>query len=234
MEKSLGRAERADFFYIIFIFDMATVLTMLNAEDGLMKKAAHYASLLVSAVFSPVVLPLFTFSAILLSESAAGLSPERKWLIWCVCMLSTTFVVSGYVVYLKVKGLVGNLDLDVREERKKPFVVGLASHIVGFALVYALNAPPLITWLMFCYITNTLLVQIITQRWKVSIHATGIGGACVAWAFQFGSVVAPLFALVPIVGVSRVVLHKHTVGQVIVGSLIGLCLTALQLRYFLR
>ena len=212
---------------------MDTVLTTSNAEDGAMKKAAYYASLFVSAVFSPVVLPVFTFSAIVLSEPAAGLSPAKKWLIWCVCMLSTTFVVSGYVVYLKVKGLVGNLDLDVREERKKPFLVGLASHIVGFALVYALDAPPLITWLMFCYVTNTLLIQIITRWWKVSVHAAGIGGACVAWAFLFGSVVAPLFALAPIVGISRVVLRKHTVAQVIVGMLIGLCLTAAQLRYFL-
>ncbi len=149
-------------------------------------------------------------------------------------MLSTTLIISGYVVFLKASGRVGSLDLDLREERTKPFIVGVASNVVGFILVYLLGAPPLVTWLMFCYVTNTLLVQAITRRWKVSIHATGIGGAVVAWAFHFGSVIAPWFVLVPIVGISRVVLHKHTTGQVIVGSLIGLCLTALQLRYFLR
>jgi membrane-associated phospholipid phosphatase len=211
---------------------MATAVTTSTEEFGAIKKTLHYASVLVSAIFSPVVLPVFTFSVMLLSDTTLPI--ERKWLIWSICMLSTTLIISGYVVFLKASGRVGSLDLDLREERTKPFIVGVASNVVGFILVYLLGAPPLVTWLMFCYVTNTLLVQAITRRWKVSIHATGIGGAVVAWAFHFGSVIAPWFVLVPIVGISRVVLHKHTTGQVIVGSLIGLCLTALQLRYFLR
>jgi membrane-associated phospholipid phosphatase len=211
---------------------MATAVTTSTEEFGAIKKTLHYASVLVSAIFSPVVLPVFTFSVMLLSDTTLPI--ERKWLIWSICMLSTTLIISGYVVFLKASGRVGSLDLDLREERTKPFIVGVASNVVGFILVYLLDAPPLVTWLMFCYVTNTLLVQAITRRWKVSIHATGIGGAVVAWAFHFGSVIAPWFVLVPIVGISRVVLHKHTTGQVIVGSLIGLCLTALQLRYFLR
>ncbi len=211
---------------------MATAVSTSTAEFGAMKKAVHYASVLVSAVFSPVVLPVFTFSVLLLPDTTIPL--DRKWLIWSVCMLSTTLIISGYVVFLKKSGRVGSLDLDLREERTKPFIVGVASNVVGFIAVYLLDAPPLVTWLMFCYVTNTLLVQVITRRWKVSIHATSIGGAVIAWAFQFGAMIAPWFVLVPIVGISRVVLHKHTTGQVIVGSLIGLCLTALQLRYFVR
>lgn len=194
-------------------------------------KALHYVSVIVSAVFSPVVLPVFTFSAIMLRDTT--LPVERKWLIWSICLLTTTAIVSVYVIYLKISGAIGSLDLDLRSERTKPFIVGLVSHCVGFGLVYWLDAPPLATWLMFCFITNTLLIQIITHWWKVSVHATGIGGAVVSWAFLFGAAALPYFLLVPIVGASRVVLRKHTTGQVIVGSLIGLCLTALQLRYFL-
>jgi membrane-associated phospholipid phosphatase len=104
--------------------------------------------------------------------------------------------------------------------------------LVWFIALYLLSAPPLITWLMFSSLTTTLIVQLITRWWKVSIHATGISGTVTAWAFQFGAVVYPYFLLIPVVSVSRVVLHKHTTAQVIVGSLIGLLLTALQLRYF--
>lgn len=212
---------------------MATALTTSTAEFSIAKKTIYYASLLVSAVLSPVVLPAFTFSMILIADTT--LTTDRKWLVWAVCLLSTTLVISGYVMYLKMSGKVGSLDLDLRQERTKPFIVGLISNCAGFVAVSLLGAPPLVQWLMFCYCTSTLLVQLITRRWKVSIHATSIGGAVVAWAFQFGAAaVAPWLILVPIVGISRVVLHKHTTGQVIVGSLIGLCLTALQLRYFLR
>jgi membrane-associated phospholipid phosphatase len=130
-----------------------------------------------------------------------------------------------------VAGKVGSLDLDLREERTKPFIVGVSCYFLGFLALYTLNAPPLITWLMFSSLTTTLIVQLITRWWKVSIHATGISGTVTAWAFQFGSVVYPYFLLIPIVSASRVILHKHTTAQVIVGSLIGLLLTALQLRY---
>ncbi len=211
---------------------MASTLLNPSSDAGVMKKAVYYASQLVSAVFSPVVLPVFTFSAIMLRDTT--LPADRKWLIWSICLLTTTAIISAYVVYLKASGAVGSLDLDLREERTKPFIVGLASNCAGFALVYWLDAPPLATWLMFCFITNTLLVQIITHWWKVSIHATGVGGAVASWAFLFGATALPWLILVPIVGASRVVLRKHTTAQVIVGSLIGLCLTAVQLRYLLR
>jgi membrane-associated phospholipid phosphatase len=194
-------------------------------------KTVRFLSLIISAVFSPVVLPVATFSALVAADHTMPI--ERKWLVWAIASVSTTLVISGYVAYLKMRGKIGSLDLDLREERTKPFFVGLASNAIGFAALYALHAPPLITWLMFCYVSNTLLIHLITYKWKVSVHATSIGGALVAWAFQFGAVVTPWFLLVPIVSASRVVLHKHTVGQVIVGSLIGLILTAVQLRYLM-
>jgi membrane-associated phospholipid phosphatase len=211
---------------------MISTLLHPNPNAGILQKAVYYSSVMASAVFSPVVLPVFTFSAIVLRDTT--LPTDRKWLIWGICLLTTTIIISAYVMYLKASGAVGSLDLDLRQERTKPFIVGLTSNCVGFTLVYWLDAPPLATWLMFCFITNTLLVQIITRWWKVSIHATSVGGAVVSWAFLFGTTALPWFVLVPIVGFSRVVLRKHTIAQVIVGSIIGLCLTAVQLRYLLR
>jgi membrane-associated phospholipid phosphatase len=194
-------------------------------------KFVHLFSQFISAVFSPVVLPVLTYCTLVYIDPT--LSVSHKWLIGAIACVCSSLAVSAYVVYLKIAGKVGSLDLDLREERTKPFIVGVLSYTIGFVALYVLHAPPLITWLMFSSLTTTLLVQFITRWWKVSIHATGISGTVTAWAFQFGAVVYPLFLLIPVVAASRVVLHKHTTGQVIVGSLIGLALTALQLRYFL-
>jgi membrane-associated phospholipid phosphatase len=194
-------------------------------------KFVHLVSQFISAVFSPVVLPILTYCTLVYIDPT--LSVSRKWLIGGIACVCSSLAVSAYVVYLKLAGKVGSLDLDLREERTKPFIVGVLSYTAGFITLHTLQAPPLITWLMFSSLTTTLLVQLITRWWKVSIHATGISGTVTAWAFQFGTVVYPFFLLIPIVSASRVVLHKHTTGQVIVGSLIGLALTALQLRYFI-
>jgi membrane-associated phospholipid phosphatase len=67
--------------------------------------------------------------------------------------------------------------------------------------------------------TNTLLVVLITNWWKVSVHTTAISGPLVALAYQFGSLVFPFFGLIPLVGVSRLILKRHTFAQVLVGAL---------------
>ena len=83
---------------------------------------------------------------------------------------------------------------------------------------------------MFCYATNTLLVLLITNWWKVSIHTTAISGPLIVFLYQFGSFIFPLLILIPLVGASRLVLKRHTLAQVIAGAAIGIFSTALQVQ----
>lgn len=194
-----------------------------------MQNALRLVSQVISAIFSPVVLPVLTYCTLVAIDTT--LTTERKWLLGGIACVCSSLAVSAYVVYLKMAGKVGSVDLDLREERTKPFIVGVVAYLLGFIALYALNAPPIMTWLMFSSLTTTLLMQLITRWWKVSIHAAGISGTMAAWAFHFGAVIYPYFLLIPIVCASRVILHKHTTAQVIVGSSLGLILTSLQLRY---
>ncbi len=197
-----------------------------------MKIALRFLSQIISAVLSPVVLPVLTYCTFL--DLDPTLDTRQKLLFGGITCLCSSLIVSGFVVYLAATKQVGSVELDLREERRKPFLVGLVSYSVGFIALYKLNAPPIVVWLMFSSLTTTLVMQLITRWWKVSIHATGISGTLAAWAFHFGAVVYPWFVLVPIVGAARVILHKHTTAQVIVGSLLGALFTAVQLWYFVR
>ncbi|TAE24726.1 MAG: hypothetical protein EAZ92_12965 [Candidatus Kapaibacterium sp.] len=197
-----------------------------------MKIVLHFVAQVISAILSPVVLPVLTYCVFLFLDTT--LATERKWLFGGITCLCSSLIVSGYVVYLAATKQVGSVELDLREERTKPFLVGIVSYFVGFVALYALQAPPIVVWLMFSSLTTTLVMQLITRWWKVSIHATGISGTLAAWAFHFGAAVYPWFVLVPIVGAARVILSKHTIAQVIVGSLLGALFTAVQLWYFVR
>jgi membrane-associated phospholipid phosphatase len=77
-----------------------------------------------------------------------------------------------------------------------------------------------------------LLVVLITNWWKVSVHTTAIAGLLVVLAYPFGSIVFPFFGLIPLVGASRLILKRHTFAQVLVGAAIGVLMTALQIRLF--
>lgn len=183
---------------------------------------------LVSILFHPILTSPIAFLLLILTGNPdAG---ENKIILSVVAVFFSSMVTMIYVLYLKKTGVVESLDVDVRERRINPLIVGICAYVIGFILLTALDASAVVRGLMFCYITNTMLVLLITYRWKVSIHATGTAGPMVALNYHFGASVIPLYGLVVAVAVSRVILKKHTVGQVIVGAVIGLGLTALQLE----
>jgi membrane-associated phospholipid phosphatase len=123
------------------------------------------------------------------------------------------------------------INTDERAERFLPLIVGIVSYLAGFLVLMAVSAPIIIQALMFCYATNTLFVLLITVWWKVSVHTTAASGPLVALTYSFGSLVFPFYLIVPLVGLSRLILKKHTILQVIVGMLIGIIGTVVQVHY---
>ena len=183
---------------------------------------------IISAIFHPLILPAIAFTILIAADPANDLS--RKLIIGTVALIFSVVLVPSYIFWLKSRGIVESTDIIIRQQRINPLAIAITSYFVGFLLLKVLQAPALVQGLMFCYFTNTLLVLLITNWWKVSIHTTAVSGPLTALIYQFGNVVLPFLVLIPLVGASRLILKRHTIAQVIVGAAIGVFLTALQLR----
>ena len=122
-------------------------------------------------------------------------------------------------------GRVSGLYVPKREERTLPLAGALASYTVGVACLYVADAPPDITGMMLAYSLNALVALIISQFWKISLHAAGITGPVTALVYSLGSCLAFLYLLVLPVGWSRVKLGDHDAEQVIGGALLMIPLT---------
>lgn len=184
---------------------------------------------LISAIFHPLILPGVAFTLLIAPDET--LQTDQKILLVFIAVLFSCILIPVYILYLKRKGAVDSMDVNMREQRMNPLIVGIVSYLIGFFVLSFLHSPNVVQGLMFCYASNTLLVLFITRWWKVSVHATSISGPLIALTYKFGPMILPFYVLVPIVAGSRVILRRHTLGQVIVGALIGLGLTALQLQY---
>ena len=184
---------------------------------------------LLSTVFNPLLNSTYAF--LLLVGTDGDLVKGRKLVTFSVAFLFSSAVPIAHVAWLKWRGTVESLDVDQRQRRLWPLVVAVLSYAAGYILLTSMQASPIVVGLMFCYATNTLLVAFITYWWKVSVHATGIAGPVVALIFRFGWPAVPFYVLVPLVSWARVVLGKHTAGQVVVGACIGTFLTAIQLHH---
>lgn len=130
-------------------------------------------------------------------------------------------------LWIKKKNL--EVDMPRRQDRIYPLLLVIVSYITGVAVLYILGAPSLTTVLMICYLNNTIIVLLFSLYWKISIHAMGIAGPATAIIYLFGWYGVLFSLLVPLVLWSRLYLKRHTPAQLIVGTVLGYFLTAVQI-----
>ena len=138
------------------------------------------------------------------------------------------------LVFLWIKGKKDNgkrIDIDIpeRTDRNYPLLMVIISYLIGVIVLYEMHAPLITTILMFCYFSNTLIVFFINLYWKISIHAMGVAGPTTVLIYVFGPAGAIFALIIPVVMWSRVYLKRHTVFQVIMGTLLGFVATTVQI-----
>lgn len=108
-----------------------------------------------------------------------------------------------------------------RERRLVPLGLCLLSTLVGLGIMLVGDAPREVLALAWSMVATCVACLAITRWWKVSLHATVAGGAVAMVAFLYGPWLLLLSVLVALVCWSRVVVEDHTVGQVVVGAVLG-------------
>lgn len=150
-----------------------------------------------------------------------------------VSILTATLIPVLVVHHYSVR--YGNTDGDVvrREDRARPLIGGVLSYLFGVVLLYAIGAPRICTVMMLSYALSTAVVMLISTRWKISIHVTGVMGPAMALSMVYWPWGLVMFVLLPPVMWSRYVRGKHTPLQLVGGAVYGFVATGLVLSVFL-
>jgi hypothetical protein len=208
----------------------ATAITAAATYSPFEDEAAAR-SLRVAQVISIVCLPPLLAIATLVALSSHAIGDP--YAAARVAIISSFFIAIApalYIAYLlRSNKIAGGVDLALKEERLRPYIVSVGSCLLGLLVLLRLSAPQSITLLAFCYAVNGAVMAVITQRWKISAHAAGAAMPLPLLVGAFGAGVLPLAAIVPVVCWARVRAQMHTVAQVSAGALLGLALTWLQL-----
>ena len=189
--------------------------------------SSEKAALLISHAFNPAIVAALAFLILLYPNNIT--SPS-------LLGTSLTFgtIVPIVIIYLLSKrGLISDFFVSKKAERTKPFVGAIASYLVGSFVLFSLNAPAIVTALMLCYAGNSLTMLLITQRWKISVHASGIAGPATALTGNLGAWASLFFSLLIPVGWARMRLKAHTPTQILAGALVTILATWVQLRIYL-
>ncbi|WP_414470062.1 phosphatase PAP2 family protein [Methanobacterium sp. ACI-7] len=187
-----------------------------------------FAHLISSAAYAPLIsVPVFALINYFL------LSFHDFIIITIICavfagLIPILFVI-GWLQRKKKNGKEIDMDIPERTDRHLPLIFVIISYLIGTIVLYTLNAPAITTILMLCYFSNTLIVFFINLYWKISLHAMGVAGPAVVLIYVFGPIATLFAAIIPLVMWSRVYLEKHTSFQVLMGTILGILSTTVQI-----
>jgi membrane-associated phospholipid phosphatase len=144
-----------------------------------------------------------------------------------------TVVVPGItIVWLYKHKLIKDIHLNKRSERQIPLLMCIASAVSGLMFLVLIGSPKYLLAVSMMFILNCLAVFLITFFWKISIHAATYAAAATVVLFIDGSFWWFLYFGLILVGWARVYEKKHTLAQIIGGSVLAIILTVFIFNMF--
>ena len=203
-----------------------------NRYDETDKKKLKIADTISIFTNPPIItIPLFLIICIILACDGTPFTSGFKfnWTQFIITeLISLIFasVLPMAIILHWARKLDTDKDISNREDRFVPLIVGVVSYLIGFIIAWILSNFLIV--LILCYAVNTFIVMLITTKWKISIHTTGLTGPVAALIMLLGPIGALVGLLYPILIWSRFTLKKHTMAQAIAGGVFGLVMTVLE------
>lgn len=188
----------------------------------------------VSTITNPpiICIPLFLIICGALSFGDGGFDLSKFIVLEVVSLIFASMLPMAIILFW-AKKLNTDKDISNRSDRYTPLVVGIISYFIGFLVCWIFSLDNFLTCLMLCYCVNTGVVLLITTKWKISVHTTGLSGPVGALILLLGPVGALFGILYPILIWSRVLLKKHTLAQAITGAVQGFFLTVIEMYLYM-
>lgn len=190
----------------------------------------------VSMVFSPLFVPLYGMVESLEATPLHTLPTSSRMTSIIVVALLTAVLPLLILYLMKRAGKISDIDISNRKQRTLPLLLMLVCYILTVLYIWGVHAP---AWLIMYFVSGVVtavVLSIITvaMKWKISMHGAGVGnliglsialhGYFLADINMLGWITAAIL-LAGVVGSARVILNRHTLAQVVAGTVISAVIT---------
>ena len=143
-------------------------------------------AIILSVVFHPLILTTYLFALLfLLAPDLVGVSAFELPALGSLLLLLwlNTFIAPAIMMfYFKKMGMITSLYVEDAAERRIPYIAcviiyGLATYLFGWQLQPIGEIAPQISVILASVTLSLIVVAMVSYFWKISAHATGIGGA---------------------------------------------------------
>lgn len=183
---------------------------------------------ILSTVFHPLLIPLYGMLLVVFFSYMSFFPWNLKGFILGMVALFTLLIPMLSIWLLKVMKLIGDVSLNNRADRKLPYLISLISYLFCGILLYKIGVPLWLVGFIAGGIASLIIAAFITIWWKISAHMTAMAGltGCALFLSQAFSmlpfwILIALILLTGLLGSSRILLNRHTFGQVLAGTANG-------------
>lgn len=185
---------------------------------------------ILSAVFSPLLMATYGVALTMWLSFLCFLPVGSRVVVIFETFLATVAIpVIGIFVLSRIK-VIQDPRLNDRADRTWPYIIETVCFIGMGIYFYYVNAPAWLSLFMLGGAVALIILTVVNHWWKISGHATGVGGLCAiifylmmsgntVYNLHWEFIVAVLIA--GLVCTSRLILERHTLLQVAAGFLNG-------------
>lgn len=186
--------------------------------------------LIVSTVFSPLLVPTYGVILAMSLTFLAVLPPATRWLTVGMLFFITAVIPAGSIMVMKRLGMVSDHSLSDRTERTPPYIISAVCYLAATIYLLKVHSPEWL-WLFIVGGMLALIVDlVITRWWKISAHMTAMGGlVALLFRLQVSHVaiydmqwwIIGAIIMTGIVGTARIYRERHDLWQVLGGTACG-------------
>lgn len=186
----------------------------------------------LSVIFHPFLITLYSFLLIFLSGSYITFLPNSIKLVILIVVLFNTLLIPLISLFiLKRLGLIKNFYLEKHRERIVPIIITTIPYLFTLYLMAKLPVPQVLLKIVESGVLILIFAAIVSYWWKISLHLMGLGGLTgflIASAlhnyFNAISLVVIVFLISGFLASARLKNGDHKPAQVYVGYLLGFSL----------
>lgn len=193
-----------------------------------------------SGVFNPFLIPFLGFLSLFLFTYLHIVSIQYKIIVLCMVYCFTVLMplLSIHIYKRVVKSKNEEQQLSAKENRIMPHLLIAISYFFCYMLMRRLNLPPYMSNIIMGGLIAVMVSMAVELKWNLSEHTMGIGfliGGLVAFSIIMAYNAVwwlCLFILVAgILGTSRILLGRHSLGEVLCGFFLGFCSSFFSILY---
>ena len=192
----------------------------------------------LSWALHPFLLPIYLI-AVLLTMTAFARYPSnvKFYLLWVVVLYAVIIPVLSLGV-LRSLGRISDYRVDDRRERLLPLLVGAVCYVLCAVTVAKIPSAVFLRKFMLAAACCEILCLVVSFRWKISLHLTGMGAVVALLVVMnvvgVGNMMVPLMVAILCAGAlasARLYLGCHNGRQVLAGFCGGFAVSVLAVLF---